>query len=96
MAGWFELDKSTNGQYRFILKAGNGETILTSELYTTKNAAENGIHSVQTNSPLSERYELKDAAMVSFILISVLLITRLLVPVRCIRQDSRVIPELHQ
>lgn len=61
MAGWFELDKSSNGQYKFNLKAGNGETILTSELYTSKNAAENGIHSVQTNSPLSERYELKDA-----------------------------------
>lgn len=25
MAGWFELDKSSNGQYKFVLKAGNGE-----------------------------------------------------------------------
>ncbi|MCK6964532.1 YegP family protein [Enterobacter bugandensis] len=62
MAGWYELDKSSNGQYRFVLKAGNGEVILNSELYTTKNAAENGIKSVQTNSPLAERYELKDAS----------------------------------
>ncbi|HBR2370888.1 TPA: DUF1508 domain-containing protein, partial [Klebsiella pneumoniae] len=46
MAGWFELDKSSNGQYKFVLKAGNGEIILTSELYTTKSSAENGIASV--------------------------------------------------
>jgi hypothetical protein len=59
MAGWFELSKSTDGQYRFVLKAGNAETILTSELYKAKNAAENGIASVQKNSPADERYEKK-------------------------------------
>ena len=52
MSGWFELNKSSDGQFRFVLKAGNGETILTSELYTTKNSAENGIASVRTNSLL--------------------------------------------
>gem|GEM_PF-41022 len=57
MSGWFELSKSSNDQFRFVLKAGNGEIILTSELYTTKSAAENGIASVQTNSPLDARYE---------------------------------------
>lgn len=62
MAGWFELSKSSDGQFRFVLKAGNGEIILTSELYTTKGAAENGIVSVRTNSPLDERYEKKTAA----------------------------------
>lgn len=36
MAGWFELSKSSDNQFRFVLKAGNGETILTSELYTSK------------------------------------------------------------
>ena len=61
MAGWFELSKSSNDQFRFVLKAGNGEIILTSELYTTKAAAENGIDSVRTNSPLDERYEKKTA-----------------------------------
>lgn len=59
MAGWFELDKSSDGQYRFVLKAGNAETILTSELYKTKSAAENGIASVQTNCAQDERYERK-------------------------------------
>lgn len=62
MAGWFELDKSSNEQYKFVLKAGNGEIILTSELYTTKSSAENGIISVQANSPLDERYDLKDSS----------------------------------
>ena len=46
MAGYFELSKSSDGQFRFVLKAGNHETILTSELYKTKAAAENGIESV--------------------------------------------------
>ncbi|MCO4159279.1 YegP family protein [Citrobacter amalonaticus] len=62
MAGWFELSKSTNDQFRFVLKAGNGEVILTSELYTTKTAAENGIASVQSNSSLDERYDMKTAS----------------------------------
>lgn len=62
MAGWYELSKSSDGQFRFVLKAGNAETILTSELYTTRAAAENGIASVQTNSPKDERYERKTAS----------------------------------
>ena len=62
MAGWFELSKSSDDQYRFVLKAGNGEIILTSELYTTKGAAEKGIASVHANSPLDERYEKKTAS----------------------------------
>ena len=43
----------------FNLKAGNHEVILTSETYNTKQAAESGIASVQTNSPNDERYERK-------------------------------------
>ncbi|MHC9004232.1 YegP family protein [Enterobacter sp. P82] len=62
MSGWYELSKSSDGQFRFVLKAGNAETILTSELYTTKSAAENGIASVRSNSPLEERYEKKIAS----------------------------------
>ncbi|MFJ4194833.1 YegP family protein [Pseudomonas sp. NPDC089534] len=59
MSGWYELSKSSNGQFRFVLKAANAETVLTSELYATHAAAENGIASVQANSPLDERYERK-------------------------------------
>ncbi|MEQ8496721.1 MAG: YegP family protein, partial [Gammaproteobacteria bacterium] len=62
MAGWFELGNSSDGQFRFTLKAGNAETILTSELYKTRAAAENGIVSVQKNCADDARYELKEAA----------------------------------
>lgn len=62
MAGWFELSMSSSDQYRFVLKAGNSEIILTSQMYQSKAAAENGIASVQANSPLDERYERKEAS----------------------------------
>ncbi len=62
MAGWYELDKSSDGQFYFVLKAGNGEVILTSERYTTRPAAENGIASVQKNSPDEARYERKTSS----------------------------------
>ncbi|ESK54667.1 MAG: YegP family protein [Moraxellaceae bacterium] len=57
MAGWFEISLASDGQFRFVLKAGNGESILNSELYKTKAAALNGIASVQKNSPDDARYE---------------------------------------
>ena len=59
MAGKFVIKKSSDGQFRFVLKAGNGETILTSELYKAKASASNGIESVKKNAPLDERYEKK-------------------------------------
>jgi uncharacterized protein YegP (UPF0339 family) len=62
MAGWYDLGKSSDGQYKFALKAGNGETILTSELYKAKASAENGIASVQQNSAMDERYEKKTSS----------------------------------
>ncbi|AZQ11272.1 MULTISPECIES: YegP family protein [Shewanella] len=62
MSGWYELSNSSDGQFRFVLKAGNAETILTSELYKARSGAENGIASVQTNSSLDERYERKEAS----------------------------------
>jgi uncharacterized protein len=52
MAGKFILKKSSDGQFRFVLKAGNGETILTSELYKAKLSALNGIESVKRNASL--------------------------------------------
>ena len=61
MSGWYEMSKGKDGQYRFALKAGNAETILTSELYKGKASAENGIASVQKNCGSDERYERKEA-----------------------------------
>lgn len=62
MAGWFELTKSDNGQFRFTLKAGNAETILSSEQYVTKASAQNGVASVQSNCSNDTRYESKTSA----------------------------------
>jgi hypothetical protein len=59
--GWYEL-KSSGTQYMFNLKAGNGETILTSERYVSKQGALNGISSVQTNSPFDFNYEKKTSS----------------------------------
>lgn len=50
MAGKFVLKKSGD-QFMFNLKAGNGEVVATSERYTTKQAALNGIASVKTSAP---------------------------------------------
>lgn len=51
MAGKFELYKDKGGKFRFRLKAGNGQIIASSEAYTTKKAAENGIASIRKNAP---------------------------------------------
>jgi uncharacterized protein len=61
MPGSYEVTKSANGLFRFVLKAGNGEVILTSESYKTKAATENAIASVRTNGPLTRRYEKKES-----------------------------------
>ena len=49
MAGKFECYKDKAGEFRFRLKAGNGETILSSEGYKAKASCTNGIASVQKN-----------------------------------------------
>lgn len=62
MAGWYEIHKSSNGQFRFVLKTEGADTLLTSELYQSKTSAEGGIASVQKNCSHDELYERKDAA----------------------------------
>jgi uncharacterized protein len=59
MPGKYEIKRAKNGEYYFNLKAGNGETILTSETYKAKSGAERGIESVKTNASKDERYERK-------------------------------------
>jgi uncharacterized protein len=50
VAGEFELYKDAAGQFRFRLKAGNGEIIAVGEAYESKTAALNGIESVKRNA----------------------------------------------
>ena len=50
MAGKFELYKDARQQYRFRLKAGNGEILAVGEAYESKASALNGIESVKRNA----------------------------------------------
>jgi hypothetical protein len=59
MAGKFELKTAKNGKFHFNLKAGNGQIILSSEMYETKSAATNGIESVKKNATDEKRFERK-------------------------------------
>lgn len=46
--GKFVMKEAKNG-FKFDLKAGNGEIIASSQVYTTETACRNGIESVRTN-----------------------------------------------
>ena len=61
MAGWFVLSTSKNGQFYFVLKAANGETILVSETYTRREAVANGMASVRKHCQDDANYERKQA-----------------------------------
>ncbi len=50
----FEIYNDKAGEYRFRLKAKNGEIIAVSEGYKTKDSCENGIESVKKNAPEAE------------------------------------------
>jgi uncharacterized protein len=54
MAGKFELYTDAKGEYRFRLKAGNGEIIAVGESYETKAGALNGIESIRKNAADAE------------------------------------------
>ncbi|MNG74168.1 hypothetical protein D3C79_326410 [compost metagenome] len=56
--GYYVLKKSgttlLTEKYYFVLKATNGETIATSEMYSSKQAAQGGIRSVQLNGSTTD------------------------------------------
>ncbi|MBE6838860.1 MAG: DUF1508 domain-containing protein [Ruminococcus sp.] len=47
----FEIYEDKAGEFRFRLKATNGQVIATSEGYTKKDGCKNGIESVKKNAP---------------------------------------------
>jgi uncharacterized protein len=55
----FEIKTAKNGEVFFNLKADNGQTILSSEMYSGKVACNNGISSVQNNCSNESRYDRK-------------------------------------
>ncbi|WP_329069461.1 YegP family protein [Amycolatopsis sp. NBC_01480] len=58
MAGKFELYKDKSGEFRFRLKAGNGEIIATGESYPAKASAQKGVESVKRNAADAEIVDL--------------------------------------
>jgi uncharacterized protein YegP (UPF0339 family) len=61
MTGNFELKNAANGRFLFNLKAGNGEIILTSGIFATKDAAIDGIAATKTNAADAVHFERKIA-----------------------------------
>ena len=53
----FEMYVDKAGEFRFRLKATNGEIIAASEGYTAKKSCENGIQSVREYAPVAEIVE---------------------------------------
>ena len=60
--GKFVISKRKNGEFQFMLKAGNGQTVLASEGYAAKSSCENGIESVKKNAPDDSNYERKNSS----------------------------------
>ncbi|WP_026450099.1 YegP family protein [Aequorivita capsosiphonis] len=56
----FELKKSGD-KFHFVLKASNGQVILSSQMYASKASAMNGIESIQKNCEREESFEMKTA-----------------------------------
>lgn len=57
MPGKFEIKQAKNGKFYFSLKAGNGEIILTSQMYADKKGCKNGIESVRKNAASEGQFE---------------------------------------
>ena len=59
--GNFEIFSGKDGKYYFRLKASNGQIILKSEGYKSKNSSLQGIDSVKINAQNLTRFERKQA-----------------------------------
>lgn len=62
MAAKFELTRTKNGQFHFNLKAGNGQIILSSEVYADKRAALRGVESVRKQALNDANFERRTAS----------------------------------
>jgi len=62
MAARYEIRDSKDDRYYWTLQGNNNETLLTSETYNTKEAANNGTESARKNTPYDERYVRKTAS----------------------------------
>ena len=64
--GEFEIFVGTDGQFYFHLKAENGEIVISSQGYTTKQSAENGISAIKRLASQTEVFDLTTTRPVPF------------------------------
>ena len=60
MAAKFEMYQDKKKEYRFRLKAANGQVIATGEGYKSKDSCLSGIESVKKNAPVAEISEVTE------------------------------------
>jgi uncharacterized protein len=58
----FTITKNTNGSYYFQLRSGNGQVLLSSEGYISKDGCINGINAVKANIKDNNKFEKKNTA----------------------------------
>lgn len=59
MSSWFELNKTSGGEYSFNLKSESGETLLSSPSYYSKGNANMDIQDIQHSCAYDALYEKK-------------------------------------
>jgi uncharacterized protein YegP (UPF0339 family) len=60
MAAKFEIFKDGKGEFRFRLKAANGEVVATGESYSTKDGAKRGVEAVKNAAASAAVEDLTD------------------------------------
>ncbi len=58
----YQIYQGKNEQFYFRLTARNGQNILSGEGYASKAGCKNGVESVKSNAPNSDRFEVKEAS----------------------------------
>jgi uncharacterized protein len=61
MAGTFVIEAGKSGKFRFNLRSANHQVILSSQTYTSKEAAKVGIEAVRKNASDNGQFERKTA-----------------------------------
>ncbi|MCO6510356.1 MAG: YegP family protein [Aridibacter famidurans] len=61
MAGKFVIKQGKNGKFLFNLLSSNGQTVLTSQMYSGRDGAVKGIESVRKNAADAGRFERREA-----------------------------------
>ena len=61
MSARYVISRDHAGRYHFVLKAANGETLLSSEYYNSHSGVLNGLQSVRYNGEINSRYVIRNS-----------------------------------